>query len=218
MVRVVFADRQFVAAVKPANTLTQGEFDEQVLQWIREKEQRARPFLEVIHRLDKPVSGIVLFARSSKALSRMHASMRNRECQKGYIAWVEGNLAGEALLSHKLLKGDFRTHIDPKGKEAKLAYKVVGHEKNRSLVLIALFTGRYHQIRAQMGHIGHPIVGDEKYGAKTASREILLHHARITIPHPIGNEVMTFVEPPPFAPAHLAPDWVAWYEAQFPKS
>lgn len=212
MVKVLYSDRQLVAAVKPAGLLTQGEFDEEVRNYIREKEGRQSPFVEVIHRIDKPVSGIILFARSSKALSRMQASMRQRECQKGYIAWVEGHLTCEGILSHKLLKGDFRTHIDPAGKESKLAYKVVAHEKKKSLVLVALYTGRYHQIRAQFAYIGHPIVGDQKYNSESTGERIALHHARVTIPHPISKEVMTFVAPPPFPPARLDPDWLAWFE------
>lgn len=211
-VDVLYMDRQVVAAVKPTNRITQEDFDEDVKAYIREVEGRENPFLEVIHRIDRPVSGIVLFARSSKSLSRMQEEMRSRRCQKGYIAYVEGKVKDdEGTLVHSLLKGDFKTHIHPEGKEAILKYKVIRREPGRTLLLIALYTGRYHQIRAQLAHIGHPIIGDHKYGAQGSGVSILLHHTRITITHPITKEVMVFVSPPPFLSEMIQDSWLTWF-------
>ncbi len=215
MVNVLYCDRQMVAAVKPAGLITQGEFDTQVIRWICETEKRERAFLEPIHRLDKAVSGIVLFARSSKALTRMQESMRKRDCQKGYIAWAEGRFEKEEQeLEHLLLKGEYRTKVDTAGKSSTLNYRVVKQEDHRALLLIALKTGRYHQIRAQLSAIGHPLIGDEKYGGCKGQR-VLLHHARTVIPHPISKQECEFVDPPPFAPHLLEKAWLAWFSEQY---
>jgi 23S rRNA pseudouridine1911/1915/1917 synthase len=118
--------------------------------------------------------------------------MRERKIQKTYRAWVEGITAEEGTLKHFLTHGSFRALVDPKGgKEAILHYKRLKVEGETSLVEIQLETGRYHQIRAQFSAIGHPIIGDEKYGAKPVKAGIALCHHEMRFPHPTTKEIIT---------------------------
>jgi len=168
--------------------------------YVKEKKQKeGRVFLHALHRLDKPVSGIVLFAKTSKALSRLSESMRNREVEKMYLAKVEGHLeekSGELI--HFVTHGSHRALVGKEGKKAHLSYAVIQEEGDATLVEIVLHTGRYHQIRAQFSHIGHPILGDTKYGAKFSEGNIALHHAKLTFPHPTTKELKTVTSNPPF--------------------
>ncbi len=152
-------------------------------------------FLEPIHRLDKPVSGIVLFARTSKALSRLQAQMRDKKISKTYLALVEGTLPSfEGTLEHYLIHGSHRASVvsssNPEGKGAILHYRVVQSDDKTSLVEIFLETGRYHQIRAQLSAIGCPVVGDSKYGSTLHwhGSAIALHHSKMILRHPVTSE------------------------------
>ena len=162
-------------------------------------------FLEAVHRLDKPASGIVLFAKTSKALSRLNAAMRSKLARKIYQAKIIGKLPQvEGTLVHHLLHGDHKAAIshakDPEAKEARLHYKILSKGLDHTLVEINLETGRYHQIRAQFAAIGCPLVGDIRYGGPLcAEREgIALHHAQLEMPHPIGGRPMLFQAQAPF--------------------
>ena len=179
---------------KPGGVATQPDFHERARAWVKaEFKKPGNVFLEPIHRLDKAASGIVVFARTSKALSRLNEALRNQTMRKIYIAEVEGYVEEEGILEHYLLHGDFKAIIDPTGKKAVLRYKCLGKGKATSLVEIELETGRYHQIRAQFAAIGHPIVGDQKYGSKTKSEKIALHHKEMTLTHPTTGERLTFM-------------------------
>lgn len=153
-------------------------------------------FLEPIHRIDKPVSGIVVFAKTSKALSRMMKSIREKECTKIYIALVTGKLpAREGKLEHSLVHDEYHARICPKeGKPSVLYYKLIKKREETSLLEITLETGRYHQIRAQLSAIGCPIVGDKKYGSQKTYQKnaIALCHAKFSIPHPTTREILHF--------------------------
>jgi len=209
---ILFEDNHLFVVNKPAGVLTQPSGTDQpslegiCKQWIKEKHQKpGNVFLEAIHRLDKPVSGIVLFAKTSKALSRLQESMRNRKSKKIYIALVEGHLKeSKGTLEHYLLHDDYRARIasqnEPEAKLARLHYSVLEHKEDDTRIEIELETGRYHQIRAQFSAIGHPIVGDKKYGSKVTFKNdsIALHHARLVIPHPITGALQTFESPPLF--------------------
>lgn len=204
--QVVHLDNHLLLVNKPAGLATQPSptsnesLELHCKNWV--KEQFAKPgnvFLQPIHRLDKPVSGLVLFARTSKALSRLNGSMRAGQMHKTYQALVEGNvLPLEGKLEHYLLHGDHYAHIvsaDTKGaKRAILRYRLKEQHENTSLLEIDLETGRYHQIRAQLSAFGHPIVGDSKYGSKLAFKGdgIALAHVRFSFPHPISNELLSF--------------------------
>lgn len=180
-------DNHLLIVDKPAGMLTQAAGEEEGLEEVLKKDYR---YLHCVHRIDAPVSGIVVFAKSSKALSRLNASMREGRWKKIYLARVEGKLDGSGTLEHHLTHGNRRAIIDPSGKRCVLNYKVLG-----DLVEIELITGRYHQIRAQFAAIGHPIVGDVKYGAKQKAmrgpKTIDLHHARLEFPHPIRGEIVS---------------------------
>mgnify|MGYP000025150981 FL=1 len=161
-------------------------------------------FLGVIHRLDRPVSGIVVFAKTSKALVRINDAMRSKKCKKTYVALIERTLpSSSGTLEHYLLHDDYRALIssknNAKAKIARLHYKILKKDSGTSLVEIDLETGRYHQIRAQMAASGCPIVGDVRYGSQTALKNgfIALHHTRLEIEHPVKKTVMTFEAPSP---------------------
>jgi len=200
---IIYLERQLFVWNKPAGIETQ---DERALQELRDeinaKEGRTgTPFIHPIHRLDQPTSGIVVFARSSKALSRLQASLRERKCEKRYLAWVEGEIKEEKRLVDKLAHASHHAKLSESGKESALSYEVVKQEKGKTLLLITLETGRYHQIRLQLASRGHPIVGDVKYGGKKTTQcdGIFLHHTYFSIPHPISGELLEFtVEPPPY--------------------
>ena len=203
---VLYVDNHLLAAVKPAGKVLQpdeinkGHFLDDAKRWIKSAYQKpGNVFLEPIHRLDKPVSGIVLFARTSKALSRLQALMREKKITKTYVGFVEGRLPSEeGVLEHFLIHGSHRASIvsstNPKGKCARLHYRVLKTGLKKTLVEISLETGRYHQIRAQFAHIGCPILGDCKYGSQLDWKEnaIALHHAKMTVKHPILGHQMTF--------------------------
>jgi 23S rRNA pseudouridine1911/1915/1917 synthase len=168
--------------------------------WVKKEYNKpGAVFLEPIHRLDKLVSGLVLFARTSKALSRLQESMRNHEIKKTYLAHLEGKPpTAEGLLEHYLVHDEHRARVvDVSHKEAKLArlyYKVLESKEETTLVMIDLHTGRYHQIRMQFSAIGCPVVGDRKYGScmPFTAPGIGLHHGRIGFEHPVTREAMLF--------------------------
>lgn len=186
---MIYCDNHLLVLVKPPGIATQPDFHEQAKAYIKERFQKpGKVFLEPIHRLDKPVSGLVIFARTSKALSRLNEMQRQRSIKKFYRAKVEGKPPEEGTLRHYLTHGNFRAHVDPNGKEAILHFKRVGSNE----VEIELITGRYHQIRAQFAAEGFPIVGDAKYGSKTRSDSLALVHYCIELEHPVTKEPLIF--------------------------
>jgi 23S rRNA pseudouridine1911/1915/1917 synthase len=194
--KVIFVDNHLLVADKPADCATQPDLELLAKAWVKQKFSKpGKVFLEPIHRLDKPASGLVLFARTSKALSRLHALMRDRKISKTYYALVSTlPEAPEGDLEHYLVHDEFRARIstskDVQAKQALLHYRLVNAE---GLLEIALHTGRYHQIRAQLAHIGSPIRGDQKYGSKTSWKKgIALHHARMELIHPVTLEPLSF--------------------------
>lgn len=163
-------------------------------------------FLGVVHRIDRPVSGGVLFAKTSKALSRLNEQLRKGEIHKVYWAVVESRPEQEqATLKHYILR-DGRSNRSfcyaspkPEAKEARLQYVTLGCSDRYTLVEVNLLTGRHHQIRAQLSKIGCPIKGDLKYGAKrsNAGGGISLHSRTIEFVHPVRKEAIKIVAPVP---------------------
>lgn len=208
---VIYEDNHLLVVNKPAGMLTQPDTTgqpsllEECRAWI--KATHGKPgnvFLEAVHRLDKPASGIVLFAKTSKALSRLNASMRAKSARKIYQALVTGSLPqSEGTLVHYLVHGDHRAIVshakDPAAKESRLHYKLLRKGARATLVEIHLETGRYHQIRAQFAAIGCPLAGDIRYGGPPLvnGEGIALHHFSLEIAHPIGGEPMLFSAPAP---------------------
>lgn len=195
--KVLFCDNHVLVAVKPAGLSTQEDFTPQVKAWVKKAFKKpGAVFLEPIHRLDKSASGIVLFARTSKALSRLQCEMRERRIHKKYVALVEGVLTSDSgFLEHKLVHGSHRAEVvdSPSAKVAQLEYRVKERRSHETLIEVALLTGRYHQIRAQMAFIGHPLRGDAKYGGKSwKGHGIALHHTEMRFTHPVTKEPLVF--------------------------
>jgi 23S rRNA pseudouridine1911/1915/1917 synthase len=208
---IVYSDNHILIANKPAGLLTQPDEKERdsletfAKLWVKKEYNKpGSVYLHAIHRLDKPVSGLVLFARTTKALSRLNEQVRNQEIQRTYIAEVEGILPDqEGKLDHYLIHGDHRAIVakssNKEAKHARLLYRVIRFLPSTTLVSIELETGRYHQIRAQFSASSHPIVGDLKYGAKKGDGEtIRLHGAKVAFEHPVTKEIVTFESSPPF--------------------
>lgn len=206
MIDVLFEDNHLLVVNKPSGLPTQSsdvhEVSLEILakSWLKEKYQKpGNVFLGVVHRLDLPVSGIVLFAKTSKALSRLNALIREKQSKKIYTALVEGKTpAEEGTLEHYLKHEEYFASVsnskDPQAKLARLHYKVVRSYRSFSLLEIVLETGRYHQIRAQFAAVGCPIVGDLKYGSRHKSPNglIALHHSHLEIVHPVTHVLMHF--------------------------
>lgn len=204
---IVYVDNHLLCLDKPGGLLTQpsGTDRDSLEAWGKAwlKEEYHKPgavFLEAVHRIDAPVCGLVLFARTSKALSRLNEAVRNGACTKEYRALVAGvPKVPQAELRNWLTHDDHLARVVPQGTPnahlATLQYELLERRPNNtSLLRILLGSGRYHQIRVQLSHAGFPIAGDNKYGAKLAYREgcIALQHYRLTVPHPISKELLTF--------------------------
>ncbi len=208
---ILYEDNHLLVVNKPAGLLTQPtDIQDESLEvllkaYLKEKYQKpGNIFLGVIHRLDRPVSGIVVFAKTSKALSRLNAAMRAREMQKTYCALVENRPPAEkGTLEHFLRHDDYRAHIcQGKEQDAKLArlhYEVLKHHPKTTLLQIILETGRYHQIRAQCAAMGCPVVGDAKYGSRQPlpGGVIALHHFRMLLEHPVTHAAISLEAPLP---------------------
>lgn len=208
---ILFSDNHILIASKSAGLLTQPDqsrddsLETFAKEWVKaEYKKEGNVFLHCIHRLDRPVSGLVIFARTSKALSRLNEQSRNQAIQRIYVAEVEGILAQKlGQLDHYLIHGDHRAIIgkagDKEAKHARLRYEVLHYLPHSTILRIELDTGRYHQIRAQFSAIGHPIIGDKKYGAKQGDGKVIrLHCAQILFEHPVTKESLTFDSSPPF--------------------
>jgi 23S rRNA pseudouridine1911/1915/1917 synthase len=175
---VLYEDNHVIAVYKPAGVLVQAgegpEHDDNTLYWqvkmfIKERDKKpGNVFLGVLHRLDRNVSGVILFAKTSKGAARLSEQIRDRLIKKIYHAVVIGAPSpASATLRHNLRKDESskQSILDPSGDEAVLHYDTIKSGNGYSLLRIELETGRFHQIRAQLSAIGHPIVGDMKYGA-----------------------------------------------------
>ena len=210
--RIIFIDNHLIAVTKPAGLLTQPDRNtdesliDQTRQWIKEKYNKPNNiFLGLVHRLDRNVSGVVLFARTSKAASRLSKQFREGIPKKYYKAIVLGKLEKKHntlvhyLRKEKTLKTTIFPREAPTAKRSELSYEVIYSLEKKSLIEVSLSTGRFHQIRAQMAFIGHPIIGDVKYGAPESlpNQEIALHAHKLVFNHPISNEEITLTSPQP---------------------
>jgi len=209
---ILYEDNHLLVVNKPAGIATMGlpDGEETLLTVAKEyvKSRYGKPgnvYLGVISRLDVPVSGVVVFARTSKAAARLNDQFRDHTVEKIYHAMVEGNICPkEGLLVNHLCEDERHRKMwvtarpTAASKEARLRYKCLKNIGNRSLLEVTLETGRKHQIRLQLSHKGHPIIGDRKYGSKTPFPQgIALHAKRLTIAHPVKREQHTFEAPLP---------------------
>jgi 23S rRNA pseudouridine1911/1915/1917 synthase len=205
---VLYEDNHVIAVVKPAGVLVQGDASgertlmDDVKDYIAHKYNKpGAVYLGLVHRIDRRVSGVVVFARTSKAAARLSEQIRERTTQKTYRAFVEGQLTTNRRLTHFMSDDDgYVTVHDKPGagrKEATLSVSVLKSETTRTLLEIDLETGRKHQIRAQLAFVGHPILGDERYGAKAKwpppGIALLCHRMRFK--HPTKDETLSVEAP-----------------------
>jgi 23S rRNA pseudouridine1911/1915/1917 synthase len=208
---LLFADNHLLVVYKPAGLLSQGDETgaanllDLSKAWIKRRYHKpGQVFLGLVHRLDRPVAGVMVFARTSKAASRLSEQIRERRFGKVYLAVVEGRPpSAEGRLTHHLERRERSQRVvsEPTAtsRDARLAYRMLESAGERSLVEIELQTGRKHQIRLQLAHTGCPIVGDVRYGASSPlpSRPIALFARRIHLEHPTRREPLSFEMPLP---------------------
>lgn len=203
-IKILYEDNHIIVVVKPVNILVQADItkDVDMLTLIKKylKEKYNKPgnvYLGLVHRLDRPVGGVMVFARTSKAASRLSEMIRNSSFKKTYLAVVCGNLKGNGEFVDNIVSDEFKVSIDTLGKLSKLKYQVIASAQNLSLVKISLITGRKHQIRAQFAYHGYPLWGDQKYNDNAKSGEqIALWAVNIKFKHPVRDEIMNFTSLP----------------------
>ncbi len=201
--KVLYEDNHIIVVVKPCNILSQADAtnDKDLLTIVKEyiKEKYNKPgnvYLGLVHRLDRPVGGVMVFARSSKAASRLTDMMKTHNFTKKYLAVVNGFLDSNGTFEDYLLKKeDGNTIVTNKneGKKATLNYRVIEENSSNklSLVEIELLTGRHHQIRVQFASRGHSLYGDQRYG-KQDNKQIALWAYKLEFIHPVKKEKMNF--------------------------
>ena len=202
MINVLYEDNHIIVVEKKINIpiCEDDSHDLDMLTMVKNylKEKYNKPgnvYLGLVHRLDRPVGGIVVFAKTSKAASRLSEQVRKKYLKKKYYAVIIGNIEKEGVLKDCLLK-DTKTNIvkvDPKGKESSLEYKVIAQKDDMSLIDINLITGRSHQIRVQFSSRNCPLYGDNKYNKNAkAGEQIALFAYQLTLIHPTTKEEMIF--------------------------
>ena len=205
---VIYEDNHIIVVEKPVNIPSQGDKtgDVDMLTIIKEylKEKYNKPgnvYLGLIHRLDRPVGGVMVFAKTSKSAARLSEQVRDKVFKKKYLVIVNGKFDKETgVLSDYLLKNERKnmSRVVPEGtknsKYAGLDYEVLKYDEelNLSVLKINLHTGRHHQIRVQLSSRNHSIYGDQKYGGRGHGKQICLWAYELTINHPITKEEMTF--------------------------
>ena len=211
--QVLYEDNHIIIVYKQSGEIVQGDktgdkpLSETIKEWIKEK--YAKPgnvFLGVVHRLDRPVSGIVVFAKTSKALSRLNNMFRYGEVRKTYWAMVqtapnmpEATLTNWLVRNEKQNKSYVYNNEMPNAKQAILKYKTIGQTEHYTLLEVNLLTGRHHQIRCQLAAMGCPIKGDLKYGARRSNPDgsiSLLSH-KVEFIHPVSKQKIVVVSPLP---------------------
>ena len=211
MIEVLYEDNHLIAVNKKSGDIVQGDktgdtpLSEHVKDYIKKKYNKpGEVFLGTIHRLDRPTSGIVLYARTSKALSRMNEQFRNKEVQKTYLAVVDNippNNSGilENFLQKNQKQNKSYVTKGNNGKHAILHYKRLKKLDNFYLIEIKPQTGRHHQIRVQLANIGCIIKGDLKYGAKRSNKDASIHllSQKLEFIHPVKKENITIIAPSP---------------------
>ena len=210
--KVIYEDNHIIVVEKVPNIPSQADKtgDVDMLSLVKDyiKEKYNKPgnvYLGLVHRLDRPVGGIMIFAKTSKAASRLSNEVREKVFKKKYLAVVDGKIEEEKGTLEDYLYKDQRNNMskvvnkDKKNaKFAKLDYEVLKYNKIKdlSLVKINLHTGRHHQIRVQLSNFGHSIFGDQKYGKRGKGKQIALWAYELTIKHPTTKEEMTFKDLP----------------------
>jgi Pseudouridylate synthases, 23S RNA-specific len=212
-VEIIYEDNHLIAVNKNCHEIVQGDktgdspLSDKIKTYLKEK--YAKPgnvFVGLTHRLDRPVTGIVIFAKTSKALSRMNEMFRNGEVKKTYWAIVknyppeqEDELIHWLVRNEKQNKSYAYDSEKPNSKKAVLCYRIISRSEKYFLLEIDLKTGRHHQIRCQLAKIGCPIKGDLKYGAERSNPDggINLHARKVEFIHPVSKEHLAITSNPP---------------------
>lgn len=205
---IIYEDNHIIVVEKKPNIPSQSDKTEDidmltlVKQYVKEKYNKpGNVYVGLVHRLDRPVGGIMIFAKTSKAASRLSEQVRNKDFGKEYLAVVDGKPDRDKGTLEDYLYKDERNNMSKvvnkekkNSKLAKLDYEVLKHNevKNLTLLKINLHTGRHHQIRVQLSHFGHSIFGDQKYGTRGQGKQIALWAYKLKILHPISKEEMVF--------------------------
>ena len=205
--KILYEDNHIIVVIKECNIPVQEDIskDKDMLTIIKEyiKEKYTKPgnvYLGLVHRLDRPVGGVMVFARTSKAASRLSEQIRDKKIEKRYIALTHNHTKKHEILIDKLSKDEKTntSYVSDSGKESILEYNLIEYKKDMSLIDINLLTGRHHQIRVQLSHHGYPIYGDQKYGIDSSHIQIHLWCYKLKFKHPVKDEIMEFT---------YYPDW-----------
>ena len=210
--KVIYETNHVIVIEKPVNVPSQadktGDIDCLTLikDYLKEKYQKpGNVYVGLVHRLDRPVGGLMVFAKTSKAASRLSESVRNNELKKEYLLVADGKFDEQKGVMEDYLKKDERTNTSKvvsegtkNSKYAKLQYDVLFYreDNNLSLVKVKLETGRHHQIRLQFASRGHSLYGDQKYGVRGKGKQIALFAYKLSFPDPVTKEVLTFTSFP----------------------
>lgn len=206
MINIIYEDNHLLVVEKPINVPVQKDSsgDKDLLTMLKEylKKKYNKPgdvYLALVHRLDRPVGGVMVFAKTSKAASRLSKQIQKHEMKKIYMAVIEGKVSDSGIFTDRLKKDEKTntTIISEDGKEAELSYNLVGFVNNLSLVRISLKTGRSHQIRVQFASRKIPLYGDQRYNQKASLDQIALFASRLEFKHPITKEIISFELPLP---------------------
>lgn len=202
MINVLYEDNHLLVVEKPINVPVQEDSSKDLdllsmmKNYIKEKYNRpGNVYLGLVHRLDRPVGGVMVFAKTSKSASRLSEQIRNHSFKKEYLALVEGKLDGSGTYKDYLLKDEKNNlvRVDSNGKESILNFSTIDFKYNLSLVKIELITGRSHQIRVQFSSHNHPLYGDQKYNKNSkVGEQIALFAYKLSFYHPVTKEIMTF--------------------------
>lgn len=207
---VLYEDNHIIVVVKPAGVTVMPDKSKSTsmleLVKIYVKDKYSKPgnvFIGLVHRLDRPTGGVMVFARTSKGASRISKQIRDKQFHKTYLAVVKGTMNSKSGVMKDYLLKDIennKSHVVERetngSKEALLSYTVLDEKAELSLLSITLETGRHHQIRVQLSNSGHPIVGDLKYGGSKNNREIALWANKITFSQPVTGEIITVESKP----------------------
>lgn len=210
--KVIYEDNHIIVVEKPVNIPSQGDKTGDIdmltiiKQYLKEKYQKpGNVYLGLVHRLDRPVGGVMVFAKTSKAAARLSEQVREKIFQKTYLVVVNGKMEKEeAVLEDYLLKNEKNNMSKVVKKEVKnsklasLYYQTLKYEEeiNLSVLKIKLYTGRHHQIRVQLSSRDHSIYGDQKYGGRGHGKQIALWAYQLVIQHPITKQEMLFTSIP----------------------
>lgn len=206
MLKILYEDNHIIVVVKEYNIPVQEDSSKDIdlLTMIKDyiKDKYNKPgnvYLGLVHRLDRPVGGVMVFAKTSKAASRLSEQIRNHQIEKRYMALVHNKtLEHDTLIDKISIDEDNKSYISNDGKEAILEYNLIEYRNNMSLLDINLITGRHHQIRVQMSYHGYPIYGDQKYGIDPEGIQIHLWAYKLRFKHPVKDEIFEFIEYPDF--------------------